>query len=598
MKTLRLLVSILLIFPIMIAKAQSMEVEKMEMVSELNEGFPPDMKGIATALIEVAGELENASFEGSVIKVDKEVSGHYLVYVSEGTKMIRIKASGQQPKMITFDKYGVKNVKSKARYLLSIKKTNEINLANKRLEEVEDKIEKPKISYSGDLSNTMNFTSEEKGVMDSDMALSNKNHGKAIKEYASKGYYKAIEKLLRDRPKNKEYAQELATKLVEVVPLNMTGDIGNFLLSEGYEKEAFNCFAKNADDNMSFLGKCYEHGIGVEKDIDVAILCYRWEAVNGHSREDLGMDGLIRLNQYVCSKEALETQQLDIINKTEKDLKNELKKTLSYSNGRLRDFPKAFALWKVLADIYNDNNANQQMARAYSGKGGFPVKDEGLAKKYSDKAYAQYFENQRKYLNQTLIKMKKNIESNDFFSNLSEVKIGDFYYNDGSFSHNYNPDKNAIGVVAILNDEKFKQSQQKNGYILSLIDAPDQLGRDLVYWEDVDWAIETFNNKYPSGNVLNWFLPSGQEFDLAIKNLLGIPLKKDFPWNFETKIPYIKGTFTMELWTADKDKDGFPMSWFSGHIKPKKDLAKNYVMNNIFGTYGLKGHRIRLMAEF
>ena len=88
-----------------------------------------DLNDKVCALIKVVITEPNVKFEGNVIGDVEFRTNEYWVYVSNGTKQLKVKVANALPLLINFKDYGIVDVKSKLTYELFLKK--ESNEASK-----------------------------------------------------------------------------------------------------------------------------------------------------------------------------------------------------------------------------------------------------------------------------------------------------------------------------------------------------------------------------------------------------------------------------------------------------------------------------------
>ena len=79
-----------------------------------------DLNGQACALVKVLLASPGAVFEGNVIGDVAYKTGEYWVYLTEGTKELRIKHPQTQPLQVVFNEHGVEKVTGKTTYMLSV----------------------------------------------------------------------------------------------------------------------------------------------------------------------------------------------------------------------------------------------------------------------------------------------------------------------------------------------------------------------------------------------------------------------------------------------------------------------------------------------
>ncbi|WP_288308203.1 SEL1-like repeat protein [uncultured Muribaculum sp.] len=79
-----------------------------------------DANGTPCALVKVVLRAEGASFEGNVVGDTQFRTNEYWVYLTEGTKMLRIKHISAKPLMVKFSDYNVNGLQTKCTYEMDI----------------------------------------------------------------------------------------------------------------------------------------------------------------------------------------------------------------------------------------------------------------------------------------------------------------------------------------------------------------------------------------------------------------------------------------------------------------------------------------------
>ena len=118
----KLLTIILLVASLTIVQAQELSVKQMNESGEsLASQYPrKDLNGSLCALVKVDLTATGATFEGNVISPVEQKSGEYWVYLTPGSREVRIKHPDYLPLHVTFMDYGIKSVKSGTTYKLTL----------------------------------------------------------------------------------------------------------------------------------------------------------------------------------------------------------------------------------------------------------------------------------------------------------------------------------------------------------------------------------------------------------------------------------------------------------------------------------------------
>ena len=105
------------------AQAQELTVKSMAVAGNdisASQYERKDLNGQACALVKVLLASPGAVFEGNVIGDVAYKTGEYWVYLTEGTKELRIKHPQTQPLQVVFKEYGIEKVSAKTTYNLSV----------------------------------------------------------------------------------------------------------------------------------------------------------------------------------------------------------------------------------------------------------------------------------------------------------------------------------------------------------------------------------------------------------------------------------------------------------------------------------------------
>ena len=104
------------------ASAQELTVKEMKITNDISASQyeRKDLNGQACALIKVSLPSPGVLFEGNVIEPVEYKTGEFWVYMSSGSKELRIKHPQTHPLHVRFDEYGIKKVESKSTYYLTV----------------------------------------------------------------------------------------------------------------------------------------------------------------------------------------------------------------------------------------------------------------------------------------------------------------------------------------------------------------------------------------------------------------------------------------------------------------------------------------------
>ncbi len=116
------LISILLLFLCLNINAQNIVVKDIIPMTDIMEykNQRKDANGSICAVIRIFMPKKETFFEGNVIGDVEYRNGEYWIYLSPGSKFIRIKYEGCDPVLVNFTNYGVKGVNAKTFYDIKI----------------------------------------------------------------------------------------------------------------------------------------------------------------------------------------------------------------------------------------------------------------------------------------------------------------------------------------------------------------------------------------------------------------------------------------------------------------------------------------------
>lgn len=115
------------VFSAIVVNAQKLEVKELK--AELNDPaatqYPvKDYNGDNCALIIVGLAVDNAKFEGNIIKQERKSNGEYWVYITDGSMDLQINTKDYLPEPVEFVKLGITAVESGRTYRMFVERPN------------------------------------------------------------------------------------------------------------------------------------------------------------------------------------------------------------------------------------------------------------------------------------------------------------------------------------------------------------------------------------------------------------------------------------------------------------------------------------------
>lgn len=86
-----------------------------------------DLNNNPCGLVKVQLAAQDAEFGGNIIKPVKHETSQYLVYMTEGSKMLNVQCPGYLPLMVYFRDYGIQRIEAKQTYVLTLVMPNNSN---------------------------------------------------------------------------------------------------------------------------------------------------------------------------------------------------------------------------------------------------------------------------------------------------------------------------------------------------------------------------------------------------------------------------------------------------------------------------------------
>lgn len=147
-----------------------------------------------------------------------------------------------------------------------------------------------------------------------------------------------------------------------------------------------------------------------------------------------------------------------------------------------------------------------------------------------------------------------------FLNDYSKIQIGDYFYSDGTFTHEKNNAKKIIGIVFTLEtDETQKSRGWTHGQIIALDNC--ESGKNVPYEQANEYA-SNYRKQIASRNYSNWYLPSIQQWRLIFSNLVDIEIPGSLTLNSKVQLKQldIDDKFSSCFWAVDdKSYDQFRM---------------------------------------
>ena len=116
------LVILLILFGTVDLLAQKMRVESFSVVAtdiSASKFVRKDGNGVDGGLVKVLLPMKNVKFEGNIILPVQQKTSEYWVYMTEGSKELRISIPGYAPILVNFRKWGVGGIVSRMTFLLA-----------------------------------------------------------------------------------------------------------------------------------------------------------------------------------------------------------------------------------------------------------------------------------------------------------------------------------------------------------------------------------------------------------------------------------------------------------------------------------------------
>lgn len=263
--------------------AQKVEVTRFALEAihtEIPEGWKKDLNDEPCALVKIQMEDGINKVEGNIIGSPQKMNGETWIYVTEGSKEIKIQPAHSVSFMVSFSDFGIKSLRGKCSYILEAFATNSLGVSTQKLivdyKPVNATVTIDGKQYDGKSHleirlpfGTYDYVIESAGYI--------KQSGTIKLDPESAGY---INVNLKEIGRSEDDSENL----LSASELN---DLGAKAKKEGNYKKAVEYLRKSADKGyvlaMFNLGMCYEQGVGLNPSILEAWSWYKKAADKGYA---------------------------------------------------------------------------------------------------------------------------------------------------------------------------------------------------------------------------------------------------------------------------------------------------------------------------
>lgn len=248
--------------------------------TEIPEGWKMDLNDEPCALVKIQMEDGINKVEGNIIGSPQKMNGETWIYVTEGSKEIKIQPAHSVSFMVSFSDFGIKSLRGKCSYILEAFATNSLGVSTQKLivdyKPVNATVTIDGKQYDGKSHleirlpfGTYDYVIESAGYI--------KQSGTIKLDPESAGY---INVNLKEIGRSEDDSENL----LSASELN---DLGAKAKKEGNYKKAVEYLRKSADKGyvlaMFNLGMCYEQGVGLNPSILEAWSWYKKAADKGYA---------------------------------------------------------------------------------------------------------------------------------------------------------------------------------------------------------------------------------------------------------------------------------------------------------------------------
>ena len=143
-----------------------------------------------------------------------------------------------------------------------------------------------------------------------------------------------------------------------------------------------------------------------------------------------------------------------------------------------------------------------------------------------------------------------------FLNDYSKIQIGDYFYSDGTFTHEKNNVKKIIGIVFTLETNETQRSRGwTHGQIIALDNC--ESGKNVSYEQANEYA-SNYRKQIVSRYYSNWYLPSLQQWNTILKNLLNVDIPGELIYDSKRKLKQllnIPSEYNSYFWASINNKE-------------------------------------------
>ena len=179
-----------------------------------------------------------------------------------------------------------------------------------------------------------------------------------------------------------------------------------------------------------------------------------------------------------------------------------------------------------------------------------------------------------------------------FYKDYNKIKIGDYFYADGTFSHEMSSMKRVVGIVfSLTTSEEEKHCGWTHGQIIAIENCNS--GTNIA-GERAAKCASTYRvlNKIP--NLSNWHLPTIQQWNSVFENLIGIGIHGSLTLSAKERLKQllkISNENISNFWTIESND--LPEKLCILHVVPSRNCV------DIFSTSQACGvGKVRAVAAF